>query len=66
VLFNKKQMCHTMRLIKSERHQIGSYVVDKISLSCFDDKRYIHENGATSYAYGYANGEILWIILAEN
>jgi len=33
----------------------------KISLSCFDDKRYIHENGVTSYAYGYANGEILWI-----
>ena len=66
VLFNKKQMCHTMRLIKSERHQIGSYVVDKISLSCFDDKRYIHENGATSYAYGYANGEILWVNLAED
>ena len=61
VLFNKKQMCHTMRLIKSEKHRIGSYVVDKISLSCFDDKRYIHENGLTSYAYGYANGEILWI-----
>ena len=59
VLFNKKQMRHTMRLIKSERHQIGSYVVDKISLSCFDDKRYIHENGVTSYAYGH--GEILWI-----
>ena len=66
VLFNKKQMCHTMRLIKSERHQIGSYVVDKISLSCFDDKRYIHENGVTSYAYGYANGEILWVNLAED
>ena len=52
-LFNKKQMRHIMRLIKSERHQIGSYVVNKISLSCFDDKRYIHENGVTSYAYGH-------------
>ena len=61
VLFNKKQMCHTMRLIKSEKHQIGSYVVDKISLSCFDDKRYIHENGATSYAYGFENSEIFWV-----
>ena len=56
-LFNKKQMRHDMRVIKSEKHQIGSYVVDKISLSCFDDKRYIHENGVTSYAYG--NGKIL-------
>ena len=52
-LFNKKQMRHTMRVIKSEKHQIGSYVLDKISLSCFDDKRYIHENGVTSYAYGH-------------
>ena len=40
-------------IIKSEKHQIGSYVLDKISLSCFDDKRYIHKNGVTSYAYGH-------------
>ena len=53
VLFNKKQLRHEMRLIKSEKHLIGSYVVDKISLSCFDDKRYIHNNGVTSYAYGH-------------
>ena len=52
-LFNKKKMRHEMRVIKSEKHQIGSYVVDKISLSCFDDKRYIHENGVGSYAYGH-------------
>ena len=52
-LFNKKQMRHMMRLIKSAKHQIGSYVVKKISLSCFDDKRYIHENGVTSYAYSH-------------
>ena len=52
-LFNKKQMRHTMRLIKSVKHQIGSYTVIKISLSCFDDKRYIHENGVTSNAYGH-------------
>ena len=42
-----------MRLIKSEKHRIGSYVVNKTSLSCFDDKRYIHKNGVTSYAYGH-------------
>ena len=53
VLFNKKQLRHDMRVIKSEKHLIGSYVVNKISLSCFDDKRYIHENGVTSYAYGH-------------
>ena len=53
ILFKQKQMRHMMRLIKSERHRIGSYTVNKISLSCFDDKRYIHENGVTSYAYGH-------------
>ena len=52
-LFNQKQMRHMMRLIKSEKHRIGSYVVNKISLSCFDDKRYIHKNGVISYAYGH-------------
>ena len=61
VLFNEKQIHNTMRLIKSEKHQIGSYEVNKISLSCFDDKRYINENGVTSYAYGFENEEIFWI-----
>ena len=55
VLFNKKQIRHTMRVIKSEKHRLGSYVLNKTSLSCFDDKRYIHENGVTSYAYGHKN-----------
>ena len=61
-LFNKKQMRHMMRLIKSVKHQIGSYVVNKISLSCFDDKRYIHKNGVTSYAYGHNR---LWKIFRK-
>ena len=52
-LFNKEQMYHTMKTIRSEKHQLGSYEINKISLSCFDDKRYINENGITSYAYGH-------------
>ena len=53
VLFNKKRMHHTMRVIRSNYHQLGSFKLNKISLSCFDDKRYIHDNGITSYAYGH-------------
>ena len=45
-LFNNRQMYHTMKTIRS-------YDLNKVSLSCFDDKRYIHENGITSYTYGY-------------
>ena len=53
VLFNNKQMHHTMKTIRSNNHQLGSFELNKISLSCFDDKRFIHQNGITSYAYGH-------------
>ena len=52
-LFENKQMHHTMKTIRSNNHQLGSYELNKVSLSCFDDKRYIHNNGVTSYAYGH-------------
>ena len=54
-LFNNKQMYHKMKTIRSENHQLGSYELNKVSLSCFDDKRYIHEDGIKSYAYGHKN-----------
>ena len=53
VLFNNKQMQHTMKTIRSNNHQLGSFELNKISLSCFDDKRFIHQNGITSFAYGH-------------
>ena len=53
VLLNNKQLHHKMKTIRSQKHQLGSYEINKISLSCFDDKRYIHNNGITSYAYGH-------------
>ena len=54
-LFNNEQMYHKMKTIRSENHQLGSYELNKVSLSCFDDKRYIHEDGIKSYAYGHKN-----------
>ena len=54
-LFNNEQMYHKMKTIRSENHQLGSYEINKVSLSCFDDKRYINEDGKTSYAYGHYN-----------
>ena len=41
VLFNKKMVKHKMNRIQSKKHKVGTYEVSKISLSCFDDKRYI-------------------------
>ena len=52
-LFNEEQMHHKMKTIRSQRHQLGIYEINKVSLSCFDDKRYILENGIKSYAYGH-------------
>ena len=49
VLFNNKQMHLTMKTIRSKNHQLGSYELNKVSLSCFDDKRYILD-GMNSYA----------------
>ena len=54
-LFNNKQMYHKMKTIRSKNHELGSYEINKVSLSCFDDKRYLHEDGVTSYAYGHKN-----------
>ena len=42
-----------MRTIRSDHHVISSYEINKTSLSYFDDKRYIHNDGITSYAYGW-------------
>ena len=55
ILFNDEQMYHKMKTIRSENHELNSYEINKVSLSCFDDKRYIHKDGKTSYAYGHKN-----------
>ena len=52
-LMNDEQKHHKMKTIRSHKHQLGSYEIKKVSLSCFDDKRYIHDNGMSSYAYGH-------------
>ena len=53
VLSNNEQLHHRMKTIRSQYHQLRSYEINKVSLSCFDDKRYIHDNGISSYAYGH-------------
>ena len=52
-LLNEEQMHHKMKTIRIQRYQLGSYEINKALLSCFNDKRYIHDNGTSSYAYGH-------------
>ena len=40
---------------RSKKHNIGLYKINKVSLSCYDDKRHILEDGITSYAHGHKN-----------
>ena len=53
VLFSGSIKMHKMRTIRSDHHVVSSYQINKTSLSCFDDKRYILDDGKTSYAYGH-------------
>ena len=45
VLLNNKCMKHSVNKIKSKDYWIGTYEIDKTSLSSFDDKIYIKNNG---------------------
>ena len=50
-LFNKKVPRHKMRRIQDKKHKMGKYKINKISLSCFDDKRFILNDGIHTLAY---------------
>ena len=55
VLSNKKIIRHKMKRIQSKKHKLGTYEIDKISLSCFDDKRYVLDDGIYTLSYFHKN-----------
>ena len=40
-----------MRRIQAKNHRIGTYEIDKVSLSCYDDKRFVLNDGIHTLAY---------------
>ena len=42
-----------MKRIQSKKHKLGTYEANKISLSCFGDKRYVLDDGIYTLAYFY-------------
>ena len=40
-----------MKRIQSKKHKIGTCEIDKISLSVFDDKRFVLNDGIHTLAY---------------
>ena len=55
ILFNKKIIRHKMKRIQSKKHKLGTYKIDEISLSCFDDKRYVLGDGIYTLSYFQKN-----------
>ena len=40
-----------MKRIQAKKHKIGTYEIDKISLSCFDGKRFVLDDGVHTLPY---------------
>ena len=54
-LFGKQTFHHGMNILRSERHRIYGQHVNKVSLSPFDSKRWIADNGVDTLAYGHSH-----------
>ena len=59
VLFNEKVIRHNIKRIQSKLHKIGTYDVSKISTSCFDDKRYVLDDGVNTLAYFHKHKRLI-------
>ena len=40
-----------MKIIQNKKHKLGTYEIDNVSLSCFDDKRYVLDDGIRTLVY---------------
>ena len=45
------------KMTQAKMHKIGTYEIDKIPLSCFDDKRYVLDNGIHTLAYFHKDSD---------
>ena len=52
-LFNRKAFKHGMDMLRSENHQIYGVHLNKVTLSPFDSKRWIKDDGVHTLAYGH-------------
>ena len=45
------------KMTQAKMHKIGTYEIDKIPLSCFDDKRYVLDDGIHTLAYFHKDSD---------
>ena len=46
-----------MKIIQAKKHKIGTYEIDKILLSCFDDKIFFLDDGIHTLAYFHEDSD---------
>ena len=54
ILTEQRQLA-TFNTLRTKDHKIGVYTLTKTSLSCFDDKRYLLDDGIESLSFGHYN-----------
>ena len=52
-LLKRKCLRHLMNRIQSKNQRMGTYEINKISLSCFNDNIFIQNNGCDGLALGF-------------
>ena len=51
-LFGNGKVLRSQQRFKSENHAVYTECINKVALSCDDDKRIVNQDGITSYPYG--------------
>ena len=54
----KKIIRHEIRRIPGQKHKMETYEINKISLSVFDDKKFVSNDGIHTLAYFHKDLEI--------
>ena len=52
-LFDNEKFLRSQQRFKSDNHSVYTENINKIALSCNDDKRFVATDGIESYPYGY-------------
>ena len=52
-LFGRKQFMHKMKILRSEGYETYGMCMNKISISPFDTKHWIADDGVQTLAYGH-------------